>query len=572
MKKISAILAASILISGALHSQTVSGAGDDAIPIVRGMVRIRVTGQWNDWDAVYRDSAGRTVKRPLLSGVAGELDTRALPQLQPAESAIRTLSNRPAFSLSLGALEARGDVRQSTAPISIDVGVTNRLSIGLLIPYVESRDNTQLILNRRGDGATVGANPAYGPIGTPAASGATPDNGSAARAINGTLLAEISRARTQLASEVARCANAEAIMCDEIRANPTGAQDLLNRSGSALGAISTIYGDSVRGGSPVVPFSASLLGEQIAGTISTLRTSFEGFGVTSISENSRVVGATSAYGPGTVAALAGDSAFGLRYDRLGNTRRAGIGDVDLTASYLLFDTFGASQRARLTNTGRAARALVSLGWRFGSAGADRALDAFDVPIGSGYNALLGRATGDVILSRRYWASASVRMVKPFADNVVVAVPMRTDSTSFTPFNLASATRSPGTRLEFELAPRVSFGDFFGVSAAYLFRRVGAASLEASPNVNFPGPIVAQGTSLPANSSILLASFTDASNFQAISFGASFSTLTSYIRNRSKLPLELSYVHTTSISASGGFTPAVSTDRLELRIFTGFPKR
>ena len=559
-------------MSGVLESQTVSGAGDDAIPVTRGMMRIRITGQWNDWDSAYRDSAGRTVKRALLSGVAGQLDARSLPQLQPAESAIQALAGRPAFSLSLGALEARGDVRQSTAPISVDVGLTNRLSLTLLVPYVESRDNTQLILNRRGVGATVGANPAFGPIGTPASGSTTVDNGSAARAINGALLGEISRARTHLAAEITRCGDAAATMCEAIRANPSGAQALLTRSISTANAIATVYGDSARGGSPVVPFAASLLGEQIAGSIYTLRTSFESFGVTTISENSRVVGATSAYGPGTLNALASDSALGLGYNRLGNTRRAGIGDVDLTASYLLFDSFKANQRMRLTSTSRAARALVAVGWRFGSAGSDRALDAFDVPIGSGYNALLARGTGDLIFNRRFWASASVRLIKPFSDNIVVAVPLRTDSAIFTPFSLASAKRSPGTQIEFELAPRISFGDFFGLSAAYLFRRVGVSSL--SPNGNSSGVDSLAGGSVifPAEAEQLFFTETAASNFQAVSFGASFSTLTSYVRNRSKLPLELSYVHTSSISASGQFVPAVSTDRLELRIYTGFSRR
>ena len=61
--------------------------------------------------------------------------------------------------------------------MSVDVGITPRLSIGVVVPYVESRDNALLVLNRDGTGATVGQNPAFA-----AASGA------AARTLNGTLL------------------------------------------------------------------------------------------------------------------------------------------------------------------------------------------------------------------------------------------------------------------------------------------------------------------------------------------------------------------------------------------------
>ena len=531
------------------EAQTVAGAGDDAIPIARGSVRIRVGGLWNDWDAAFVDSAGSYKRRPLLGGVGRQsLGTDAFTQLQPVEAAIRDLTGLPEFTLSLGTLEARGDVRQSIAPILVDFGITRRLSVGLLVPYVESRDNSQLILNRSGSNVTVGANPAFG--------GAA---GAAARVSNGTVLREIARARAALNAEVMRCAVADATGCEKIRANPSGVQQLLARSQQTQNAIAQIYGDSLRGGSPVVPFTATLLGEFVNGRISALRTDFEEFGVSAIAASSLPVGATTAYGPGGLEAIAADSAFGLGYRRLGNTRRAGIGDIDLTASFLLFDSFGADQRQRLTSSARAIRSLVSVGWRFGTAAADNAADAFDVPIGDGANALLARSTTDVVLNRSMWMSATVRVVKPFADDRIVPVPLRTDSTLFTSFGLASARRTLGTRIEIEVAPRYAIGDFFGLSAAYLFRRTGESTLDA-------------GSESVSAAPALFRSVNPASTFQAASVGVSFSTLASYVRNRSRLPLEVIYTHTRPVTASGGTVPAISTDRLELRVYTGFPRR
>jgi hypothetical protein len=544
-----AIAAGSAGAAGRAGAQTVAGAGDDAIPIAKGSVRIRVGGLWNDWDAAYVDSAGSYTRRPLLGGVGRQaLGTRTLTQLQPVETAIRDLTGLQEFTLSLGTLEARGDVRQSIAPILIDVGVTRRVSIGLLVPYVESRDNTQLILNRSGTNVTVGANPAFGRT-----------TGAATRVANGTVLREIARARALLAAEAARCAVASATGCEKIRANPTGVQQLLARSQQTESAISAVYGDSLRGGSPVVPFTATLLGEFVNGRVSTLRTAFEAFGVTAIAPNSLPVGATTAYGPGGLNAIAADSAFGLGYRRLGNTRRAGVGDIDLSASFLLFDSFDANQPLRLTGTGRALRSLVSVGWRFGTAGADNADDAFDVPIGDGASALLARSTTDLVFSRSLWMSATVRLVKPFADDRVVPVPLRTDSTIFTSFGVATARRSLGSRIELEVAPRYAVGDFFGLSAAYLFRRTGESTLDAGSESISAAPA-------------LFRSVSPMSTFQAASVGVSFSTLASYVRNRSRLPLEVIYTHTRPITASGGPVPAVSTDRLELRVYTGFPRR
>lgn len=534
---------------GGAGAQAVTGAGDDAIPVSKGTVRIRIAGQWNDWDAVYADSAGSASKRPLRSLMAQRpLGSLSLPQLRPAETAIRDLSGTSGFSLSLGTLEATGDVRQSTTPISVDVGITRRLSVGVLVPYIESRDNTLLVLNRAGSGANVGANPAF-----------SRTTGASVRARNAALLREITAARTQLGAEITRCAAATAMNCDAIRANPAAAQALLTRALATQRSISALYGDSLRGGSPLVPFNASLLGESINGNIGALRGLFESYGVQSLAATSLPVGATTAYGPGTLSTLAADSAFGLGYERLGNTRRSGIGDIDLSASFLLFDSFGGDQRKRLTNRGRAVRSLVSLGWRFGTAGADRAEDAFDEATGAGANALLLRSTTDLVLSRRFWVSGSIRVVKPFADDRVVALPLRTDSTIFAAFGFGSARQTLGQQTELEIAPRFALGDYFGVSSAYLVRRVGASSVVANAPSPGAAPLLLQRTS-------------GATLFQAGSVGVSFSTLASYVRGRSKLPLEVLYTHTLPVRGSGGFVPAVSTDRLELRIYTAFPRR
>ena len=545
-----AVTTGSLAPASQLAAQSLSGVGDDAIPVPHRGFRLRVAGQWNDWDAVYQDSAGKAGKYPLLQRVGQRsLGVATLSQLGPAEAAIRSLTGLSDFTISLGTLEAQGDVRQSTSPISLEFGVTPRLSVGLLVPYVESRDNTQLILNRQGTGVTVGANPAYGRT-----------TGATARASNATILREIARARARLTAEIARCADAAAASCDAIRANPAGAQQLLTRALETQGAIATIYGDSLQGGSPVVPFTETLLGERIVGQLFTLRTSFEQFGVRDIAESSRPAGASVAYGPGGLEALALDSAFGLGYERLGNTRRSGIGDIDLTASFLLFDSFARPGAARGATSLRAFRSMATLGWRFGTAGADRAEDAFDVPGGAGANALLARSTTDVLLRRSLWLSASVRFVKPFGDRIVVPVPLRTDTTIFSSFALASAQRSLGSRMEFEVAPRYAFGDFFGLSAAYLFRRVGESTVDAGSDVPTP-------SSVP----VLLYGANPASTFQAASAGVTFSTLASYTRGRSKYPVEVIYTHMAPISGSGGIVPAVSTDRLELRVYFGMAR-
>ena len=531
-----------------LLAQAVSGVGDDAIPIMKGSVRYGVSGVWSQYGTVYApDATGQNHRRPLLAPLGmSTFGVRAMPQLSAAEQAIRTLAERTDFTLSLGALEANGIVRQTIVPFMIDLGVTRRLSVGIVVPYVESKQSTQFVLNRDGSGANVGQNPAYGTT-----------IGAAARSSNAQLLRQIALARTQLSAEIVRCAGSSATGCDAIKSGATAAQELLVRAVTTQTALSTIYGDSLRGGSPVVPINGTATQSSINAAITSLRNGFERFGVTSISPSSLPASATTVAGPGSLPSIAADSAYGLSYSELGGKRRAGIGDVDLAATVLLWDTFNADQRKRLQNRGRGIRSVISGGWRFGSAGGDRVDDPFDVPIGDGANALLMRSTTDILVNRRFWLSASARLVKPFADNVATAVPLLTDSTTFAAFRPTTGRRSLGQRIEFEVAPRFVLGDFFGISGAVLYRR------SDDDRLTLHG---ATGGAAPATITTNLAR-----SFQAASFAFTYSSLSSYARGRSRYPVEVRFVHVEPIGGAGGLSPAVSTDRLEFRLFTGFPK-
>lgn len=533
-----------------LRAQAVSGVGDDAIPIVKGGVRYSIAATWNQWGSVFAtDALGNTKRRPLLDGLGTtNLGTTALPQLSGVEQAIRSLSGRTDFSLSLGTLEANGIVRQTVVPFAVDVGITRRVSIGIIVPYVESKQSTQLVLNRLGTGATVGQNPTYATVG-----------GNAARANNGLLLLQLSQARTQLVAEIARCVPTTALGCDAIRANGAAAQLLVLQTSATQQALAIIYGDSLRGGAPVVPITGSALQTTINTALGSLRTAFAGFGITSMAATSLPVGATVISGPGSLAKIASDSAFGLGYSDLGGKRRAGIGDVDLTASLLLYDTFAASQKARLMNRGRGVRSMLSAGWRFGTAGGRRVEDPFDVPIGDGANALLLRSTTDFMFNHRYWLSASLRVVHPLSDVVTVTLPLRPDSLVFAAFRRGTARRSLGQRAELELAPRFVLGDFFGVSAAYIYRHVSQDAFAVLSGAD-ASTLVGSPTTSPSRT------------MQAASIGLTYSSLSSYARGRSRYPLEVRFVHVEPISGSGGVVPAVSTDRLELRVFTGFLRR
>lgn len=530
------------MVTSASHAQAVTGAGADATPIPRGSVRIRLAGIWDATDRVFTADSSR----PYLSTLAtSSFGVRHVPQLAPAQDAIRSLSGAATFNLSLGTLEAGGDTRRSTTPIALDVGLTNRLAIGIVVPYIETRNNAKLILNRDGTSATIGQNPAFSATA-----------GAAARTANGTLLRQIDQARTLLAAEITRCAAPAATGCDAIRANAAAAQQLVQRAAETQSAIVTVYGDSVRAGSPVVPISGSATQAAINTRLGALRTEFESFGVTSMAAGSLPAPATIVNGPGAIARIVGDTAYGLDYNVLDGTRRSGIGDIDLTASFLWLNTLGARPAQWLGTRRPGLRSLVTAGWRFGTAGADRPSDALDVPIGDGANALLLRSTTDIVFNRWIWISGTLRVVQPLDDQIAIRRPLIADSSLFFSSVSTSANRTLGRRAEIEIAPRLSIGQFFGISGGYLLRRQESDAYRFAADATLPEETLS----------------TSSQTAQSYLVGVTFSTLSSYVRGRSKWPVEVMYVHTEPLAGTGTVVPAVSTDRLELRVYTGFPRR
>lgn len=543
--------------AGRLHAQSVTSASEDAIPIPRHGIRYVLAGVWNDHDHAFTATGtdGVLKRSPLFESLNLEnAGVNLLPNLATTQALLRTLTGETGYQMSLGQLSSSGEVRQSIARFGVDYGVTNRISVGLRIPYAESRDVAQLMLNRVGTGANVGLNPAR-----------QSSTSSAAIAENSAIANQLAMSLSALSAEIERCSIENATGCEAIQANPGAASALIARTEATRNALAAVYGTSTAKGSLFVPLVGSAAQAGVAGSIASLRSEYARYGITSITEGATPRAASQILGPGGMDRIGTDTAFGVGYERLGNTRRAGLGDIDLTASVLLFDTFKSSQERRLSSSGRAVRWLVSGGWRFGTAGADRTEDAFDVPIGEGANAILLRSTTDLVWSRHMWLSATIRTAMPMSDKMAVVLPFRTLAESFAyPVSVGNASRSLGMRSEIELAPRFSIGDFFGISGTYSMKSWGADKYIVNEPIE--SSAAEESHRVPART------------LHSAGFGVTFSTLASYARGRSRIAAEVMYTHTMPLSASTAsrtaavVIPAIATDRLELRVYTGFPRR
>ena len=89
--------------------------------------------------------------------------TGLLPHLAPVESLVRSLSGLPDFDLTLGAVRAIRSTTVVTVPISLDVGLTSFLTVGVTVPFVRRR--TEADVRFAPPGANTGFNPALGDPG-----------------------------------------------------------------------------------------------------------------------------------------------------------------------------------------------------------------------------------------------------------------------------------------------------------------------------------------------------------------------------------------------------------------------
>jgi len=149
---------------------------------------------------------------PLSADLSSSaLGVTELPLLAQTEASLKQLAGDPAVRLSLGRLEVRGGARIVTTPISLEYGITRRLSVGVQVPIVQTRRVVQLRVN---EDTTALANVGWVREGDRAL----------AALQNQTLATALNSAAKQLDALINQCAaNPAAAGCGPVNANPAGA-------------------------------------------------------------------------------------------------------------------------------------------------------------------------------------------------------------------------------------------------------------------------------------------------------------------------------------------------------------
>ena len=535
------ILTALVSIAPVLGAQRVTGPWEDATIPARGVLRIGINPRFGQWQEQL-DANGNRV--PLGARLSPDSLGASLPFVAGIAPALTVLTGLPSPPLSFGTLRTSIDVTEARTHISLDYGLTSRIGLQALIPYVKNRVHVLPVLNEGGIGATIGFNPALSVAG--------------ARQQNGLVVANIGTAATMLSAELTRCMGSADPSCAAINADRAGATALVQLAGLVSGAVASVYGTAAVPGALYAPVAGSTLHTAVDARLTSLNTQFRTFlGAPTAGEwiGARPVPAV----PGAAAdleELLGGEASGILARPLGDYEHSNVGDIEVGAKVLLLDTFGPPATAPLPRRG-AMRLAVAAVYRLGTGQLDLPHDFTDIGTGERQADLEVRGLADFAFGPRLWVSGVFRLGVQQADQLVRRIPGSTSD----PFPEAASeqevSRDLGDVMEMEIAPRYVPNDELSISANYRFRTKGSDSYSGTFQVTG-----ADGTPLTLDAAVLGAG-TDQKEHQA-GFAVTYSTVRANALRRARWALELSYIHTQVMSGSG--IPRIQMNGLALRLY------
>jgi hypothetical protein len=531
------------LLAAPLRGQATSGSGEDALTLTRGQFRIRAIAEISAWSSRYGEgSPGRSkgAKEPLgLDFTTDSLGPSVLETLLPVQNSIRSLAGLPNFGASLGALSVGQRNVVSSTPVMLEYGVTSRLTVGVLVPFVTSLAEVDLRVNPTGREPTVGLNPAR--------------LRATASTTNLAVVSAFDAATNTLNARITTCAaNPALALCTGF--NATAAASLTSRAAATMTQLSALYGGRTSRGAPFVPVAGSAAQAAIETRLAALRTDFAAFG--------NVIAALSpiAAAPMTVgdlSTLLTDSLFGVNSKPIAGSITRGVGDIEVSAKFLLLDPFHGDIAAQRNSTGFQWRQSVGAIYRMGTGTLDLTTDFNDVGTGDHQRDIGFRSWTDLLWGNQFWMSIAAKYDRQLPDALTRRItdgPARPIAASY---REQSVSRDLGDIMELSITPRWSLNEWVGIAGQYTVRTKGADSYSGTFTTTD-----LNGAPITLDASVL--NQETQWREQRLGFGLSYSTLAAYDRGGSRLPYEITWMRTISASGTGGNLPVAATDLLQFR--------
>ena len=543
------------------NAQRVLGVGDDALVLPRGIFRLRLIGNWTHFNERYgMDTPGRPNGALEPLGIDFTLDTigvRQFPNLATLQGGLQTLTGNPNWYATLGNTKVTLRDRVTAYPFIFEAGITNRVSLAINVPYVQTHSSVFFNVNTNGTQGNLGFNPAAGGIAT-------------AVTQNTTMYTQFINASNALEGSIAACKANPAVSpsCPTLLANEASATTLINLSrafaGGTVGPVGGAFSPTggVYTASPFVPIvgtDAQLSIEARVQAFKALYASFLGAG-NPITTNGPFASQSRLTLPDAQRILS-TAPFGIVADPLTSTGRSHLGDIDIATKFSIFDSFGGDREARMSPSGVNFRTAVLGLLRLPTGQVESANNFVDVGTGRGATALEGRWYGDVLLGSRFWQSFVVRFNKPFSDTEEMRIIDLPNQELAPAYRRQTVDRSLGSAFEFETTPRIVINDFFAISGQYVYRHKQQDHYKGT----FTIPKAVTGyadITLDASTLDLETEQTE----HRLGGGISFSNMFAFEQGKVKVPFEVTYLHWQTVNGSGGNQPKFFTDQIQLRLY------
>lgn len=497
-RRFAAATLASVLCGSALFAQAGLTLLGDARTPARGTFRLHAATAWTRYDARFAAS-GVTPLGGLFT--SDSLGVREIPRLSVAESLVTEATNAP-FRLTLGRSRLDATAREEIIPLALEYGITNRLSVGVMVPVMRKRVAVQFRLDTAGGfAANVGPNQHR--------------TNPAAAQNNATVQGELANAAQQLQARLSGCqANPSGPGCPALLAREAEALALIAASQAFAVQLERIYGSDTDTGQPFVPTAGSDAQIAIAARIAQLNAQYRDLLTASVDLLTAVP--SGAGGPAGVADLqryfAGE---GMR-DSVVTQERFGIGDVEVGLKFLVLHRLPTEAR------GFGVQLAFAAALRLGTGSTQSPSEVVDMRLSPGDDRVDARAILDASYGRfgllaaaRHETSISAEArVDPLVDPNPDAPPPPITDRSIT---------------EISVAPRWHLSEPLAFHAAYSLR---------STDVTGSDQLVGGGLSF--------------SGFRRTSEGRAPS-------------MEMRYTHLQAISGDAG-RPRFFRDQIELRIY------
>ena len=533
---------------------------DDASVLRRGTARVEVSFLTRRADERYGlntpDRANGSLEPLAVDFNLPDIGVAQFPGLSAAEQGIRDVSGLSSFQLSLGRPLFSSSLSSTTLPLTIDVGVTSRLMIGVMVPYVRTRNHVRADFNPGRAEGNAGINPGL-------VTGV-------ARNTNTQFRNELTGASTLLRNALDACAaNPGDPDCATLEANRAQAEALIIESRAFRDEVESIYGsDTASRPSLFVPRVGSEAQDAIdqrATTINALYRSLLGLSsgdADPIAARPFPAQAPIAAGQASVLFTDTDARLGLALAPPRTVERSHIGDIEVGAKLLLVDTFDPARASAMPM-----RAAIGAAFRFATGQEDDPDDLFDVPTGDGQNDVDVRAALDIGLLDRMIASVRGRYVLQLPDRTTARITDDPSDVFPAAFRRQDVERDLGDIVEVDVLPRFALSRYFAIVGQYTFRR----KAEDSYTGTFTIPDATTGIGDIELDAATLARETGATEHRA-GLGFTFTLGPAALARRMVRPVEVSYLHSRTVRGSGGNQPKWTMDALQVRITTPILRR